>query len=146
MGEGEAEVSKCNELFNKYIKPFLLVIAVVVVCLSIAGIANHGRIEAVRGLFIAILILSLLALVVALVHKLLKNTSSRSSYQISEGKYPAGSPMDDVTFTSEKEVNVNKEVDNKDVTDGKDGEEEAKWKDNYVPYEEAENKSKEEEE
>merc|ERR1712105_482931 len=62
------------------------------------------------------------------------------------GKYPAGSPMDDVTFTSEKEVNVNKEVDNKDVTDGKDGEEGAKWKDNYVPYEEAENKAKEEEE
>merc|ERR1739840_49996 len=120
MGEGEAEVSKCNELFNKYIKPFLLVIAVVVVCLSIAGIANHGRIEAVRGLFIAILILSLLALVVALVHKLLKNTSSRSSYQISEGKSGEKGGVVNKGFDTEGKAGQEKDVDNKDVTDGKD--------------------------
>ena len=47
------------------------------------------------------------------------------------GKYPAGSPMDEVTFTTEKEgVNINAEVDNKEAEDNK------KWKDNYVPYEE----------
>merc|ERR1712080_803921 len=105
------------------------------------------------GIFVTILVLTLVALVAALTHKLLKNTSSRSSYQISEGKSgekggvvnkgfdTEGNPKEKdgsgekkekwmenyVPFTSEKEVNLNKEVGNKDVTDAQDGGEGAKW-------------------
>merc|ERR1712113_53170 len=132
---GESNVSVYVTKCGKFIKPFLLLLAVIVVCLSIAGLAQDDPDG--PGLFVGVLVLTLIGLLATLTYKLLKS-HGRSTYQINEEE-GGKDGVDNKGFNKEQEkggvsekegVNINAEVDNKEAEDNK------KWKDNYVPYEE----------
>jgi len=126
------EHSKYADKHQQHRKVFYLLVCVLTVVLSIAGITIAGTdVNASRDIYIAILVFSLICLMVELTFRLLRKSGAQSKYEVSERKEESSEKKVEKKETSAAVTNG---VENKGFDVEKADPTDEKWVKNYVPY------------